>query len=111
MAPQQVDLLLTPDERRERRPMQRLESCPMDEEHKPVTIADVIAGGQTIATHCLACGHRGDLDPRVLAVAARSESPRPAGGVLAPYVRCDRCGARFPRVGLQMPPRLALYTG
>jgi hypothetical protein len=28
----------------------------------------VIAGGQTIATQCLACGHRGELDPRVLAV-------------------------------------------
>ena len=41
------------------------ELCPMDEEHKPVTIANVIAGEQTIATHCLACGHRGELDPRV----------------------------------------------
>jgi hypothetical protein len=40
----------------------------MGAEHKPVTIAEVIAGGQTIATHCLACGHRGELDPRVLAV-------------------------------------------
>jgi hypothetical protein len=40
----------------------------MDAEHKPVTIAEVIAGGQTLATHCLACGHRGELDPRVLAV-------------------------------------------
>jgi hypothetical protein len=29
----------------------------------------VIAGGQTIATHCLACGPCGELDPRVLAVA------------------------------------------
>jgi hypothetical protein len=44
------------------------EPCPMDAEHKPVTIAKVIAGGRTIATHCLACGHRGELDPRVLAV-------------------------------------------
>src|SRR6516225_11678165 len=35
----------------------------MDAEHKPVTIAEVIAGGQTISTHCLACGHRGELDP------------------------------------------------
>ena len=32
----------------------------MDAEPKPVTIAEVIAGGQTIATHCLACGPRGD---------------------------------------------------
>jgi hypothetical protein len=40
----------------------------MDEEHKPVTIANVIAGEQTIATHCLACGHRGELDPRLLSV-------------------------------------------
>ena len=40
----------------------------MDEEHKPVTIAEVIAGGQTITTHCLACGDRGELDPRVLPV-------------------------------------------
>jgi hypothetical protein len=40
----------------------------MDAEHKPVTIAEVIAGGQTISTHCLACGHQGELDPRVLAV-------------------------------------------
>ena len=37
----------------------------MDAEHKPITIAEVTAGGQTIATHCLACGHRGELDPRV----------------------------------------------
>ena len=37
----------------------------MDAQHKPVTIAEVIAGGQTIATHCLACGHRGELDPGV----------------------------------------------
>ena len=28
----------------------------------------MIAGGQTITTHCLACGDRGELDPRVLPV-------------------------------------------
>jgi hypothetical protein len=75
-------------------------------EHKPVTIAEVIAGGQTIATHCLACGHRGELAPRVLAVV---EGEATTMGAIERRLRCDRCGARFPRVGLQAPPRLTLY--
>ena len=77
----------------------------MDAEHKPVMIA---AGGQTIATHWLACGHRGELDPRVLAVV---EGDTATMGAIERRLRCDRCGARFPRVGLQTPPRLTLYTG
>jgi hypothetical protein len=52
--------------------MKRLQA--MDAEHKPVTSANVIAGGQTISTHCLACGHRGELDPRVLALAVEGDT-------------------------------------
>jgi hypothetical protein len=44
-----------------RHPGALLTLAPMDEDRKPVTIAEVIAGGQTIATHCRACGHRGYL--------------------------------------------------
>jgi hypothetical protein len=80
----------------------------MDAEPKPVTIAEVIAGGQTIATHCLACRHRGELDPRVLAVA---EGEATTIGAIERRLRCDRCGARFPRVGLQTPPRMTPYKG
>ena len=78
----------------------------MDAEHKPVSIAEVIAGGQTISTHCLACGHRGELDPRVLAVV---EGDTTTMGAIEPRLRCDRCGARFPRVGLRTPPRMTSY--
>jgi hypothetical protein len=70
----------------------------MDSEHKPVMIA---AGGQTIATHWLACGHRGELAPRVLAVA---EDEATTMGAIERRLRCDRCGARFPRVRQQTPP-------
>jgi hypothetical protein len=79
----------------------------MDAQHKPVTIAEVIAG-KTIATHCLACGHRGELDPRVLAVV---EGDTTTMGACERRLRCDRSGARFPRVGLQPPPRLTPYKG
>ena len=80
----------------------------MDAEHKPVSIAEVIAGGQTISTHCLACGHRGELDPRVLAVI---EGEATTIGTIERRFRCDSRGARFPRVGLQTPPRLTSYKG
>ena len=78
----------------------------MDAEPKPVTIADVIAGGQTISTHCLACGHRGELDPRVLAVV---EGEAATMGAIERRLRCNRCGARFPRVGLRTLPRMTSY--
>jgi hypothetical protein len=78
----------------------------MDAAHKPVQIAEVIAGGQTIATHCMACGHRGELDPRVLAVRAR---PRPwapsSAGCAATAAAHDSRG-----VGLQTPPRMTPYN-
>jgi hypothetical protein len=80
----------------------------MDAEHKPVTIAEVIAGGQAIATHCLACGHRGELDSRVLAVV---EGDTTTMGAIERRLRCDGCGARFPQVGLQRPPRMTPYMG
>jgi hypothetical protein len=79
----------------------------VDAEHKPITIAEVIAGGQTIATHCLAC-HRGELDPRALAVV---EVDAMTMGASERWLHCDRCGARFLRVGLQTPPRVAPYRG
>jgi hypothetical protein len=55
---------------------------------------------------CLTCGHRGELDPRVLAVA---EGETTTMGTIERRLRCDRCGARFPRVGLQTPPRMTSY--
>jgi hypothetical protein len=55
----------------------------MDAEHKPVTIAEGIAGGQTIATHCLACGHRGELDPLALAVVEGDTTTMGAAGSAA----------------------------
>jgi hypothetical protein len=79
----------------------------MDAEHKLVTVAEVTAGGQIIATHCLACGHRGKLHPRVLAVV---EGEATTMGAIERRLRCARCGAQFPRVGLQTPPRLAPYN-
>ena len=65
----------------------------------------MIAGGQTIATHCMACGHHGGLDPRVLAVV---EGEATTMGAIERRLRCDRCSAGFPRVGLQAPPAHAL---
>jgi hypothetical protein len=79
----------------------------MDADHKPVTIANVIAGGgpsPSIAWR----GHRGDLDPQVLAVV---EGETTTMGAIERRLRCQRCGARFPRVGLQTPPRLTPYKG
>jgi hypothetical protein len=68
----------------------------------------VIAGRQTITTHCLACGHRCELDLRVLAVV---EGERTTMGAIECRLRCGRCGARFPRVGLLTPPRMTHYKG
>jgi hypothetical protein len=48
---------------------------PTDAEHKPVTIAEVIAGGQTISTHCLACGHRGELETATTTSKLRPRRP------------------------------------
>jgi hypothetical protein len=30
-------------------------------------------------------------------------------GAIERRLRCNRCGARFPRVGLQTPPRMTPY--
>jgi len=79
----------------------------MDEEHKPVTIAEVIAG----ARPC----------PRIAWPAAIAASWTPGCwpsrrgrvhdmGAIKRRLRCNRCGARFPRVGLQTPPRLTPYS-
>jgi hypothetical protein len=32
-------------------------------------------------------------------------------GAIERRLRCDRCGVRFPRVGLQTPPRMTPYKG
>jgi hypothetical protein len=68
----------------------------------------VIAGSQTISTHRLTCGHRGELDPRVLAVVEGDTTTR---GAIERRLRCQRCGGRFPRVGLQTPPWMTPYKG
>ena len=75
----------------------------MVKEYKPVTLAQVIAGNQTISTHCDNCGHRGELDPLALAVA---EGENTTMGAIERRLRCESCGAGFPRVGLQTPPRI-----
>jgi hypothetical protein len=61
----------------------------------------VIAGGQILATHCW-----GSWTPGVLAVI---EGETTTMGAIERRLRCDRCGARFPCVGLQTPPRLTPY--
>jgi hypothetical protein len=55
-------------------------------EHRP-RVVEVIASDQTISTHCLACGHRGELDPRVLAVL---EGEATTMGAIERRLRCDR---------------------
>jgi hypothetical protein len=44
-------------------------------------------------------------------VLAVVEGERTTMGAIERRLRCDRCGARFPRVGLQKPPRLTPYKG
>jgi hypothetical protein len=65
-------------------------------EHRP-RAAEVIGGGQT--THCLACGHRGELDPRVLAVVegdTRTMAPSSAGSAATAAAHGSR-GSGFRR--------------
>jgi hypothetical protein len=76
-------------------PARRGDSERAAKEHRP-SAAEVIAGGQTISTHCLACGHRGELDPRVLAVA---EGEATTMGAIERRLPPHRCGARFPAHG------------
>jgi hypothetical protein len=58
-------------------------------EHRP-RAAEVIAGGQTSTTHCLACGHRGELDPRVLAVVEGESTTMGAIAAPAPLQQMRR---------------------
>jgi hypothetical protein len=56
----------------------------------------------------MACGHRGELALRVLAVV---EGENTTMAVVEYRLRCHRCSVRIPPVGLQTQPRLTPYKG
>ena len=50
-----------------------------------------------------------DVVPHLGHVLAVIEGETTTMGAIERRLRCDRCGARFPCVGLQTPPRLTPY--
>ena len=52
-----------------------------------------------------------DVAPQLGHVLAVVEGDTTTMGAIEPWLRCDRCEAWFPRVGLQTPPRMTLYKG
>jgi len=52
-----------------------------------------------------------DVAPQLGHVLAVVEGDATTIGAIERRLRCDRCGASFPRVGLQTPPRMTPYTG
>jgi hypothetical protein len=78
----------------------------MDAEHKPVTIAEVTPAGRPSPRTAWPAAIAASWTPRVLAVL---EGEIMIMGAIEPRLRCDRCGARFPRVGLRTLPRMTSY--
>ena len=52
-----------------------------------------------------------DVVPQLGHVLAVVDGENTTEGAIERRLRCNRCGARFPRVGLQTPPRMTPYTG